>query len=540
MVYPTFTIQSIQTRCGEDIQQFLQNNQIAFANESLQDIASFGLYTESVSGKKDMLSVMDPLMAKMIDISGKDLSSFDYAHDVAHLSLIQQQRLWIMRTYVFYQLLLFVTRTFQNEALYGDVYTDVNKYPYRSDIRNDLEGFKMGIFGSITPTSDIDIGIQYSGQKLNVPGLAYVVSRFENIFITLTSKNSLEFDIETYADMMTIPNLGPDKNTYPDYFYLDTSNFETKHFHKVLVCAGTSILRNEVLAKMDLQGRSLTTEEIQKALDGFNNDNMLKLQPSFAEFYTNIQGDLTENWLKEASPIVLDYMSSSYDDGRYKYYEHVDVAEKSKFTALQGGVDNLSTDQICDIMTKIGMALTYRMESYTCAPSVIHVVRILQASKEKAEKYKTLAPKSYCLGNIIHLDPFCSLGKYGYALSCLEQMGYVNRFYYTYCEKTDDTSVKKCKKKMDKYMGRFSNGKLFFDHYITGQQQGGIAASVYRNNRGNSRSSKKTKRHTKRDARRKTRRKKPRTKSRKGGRRLKTKHGKKPRRVTCKGVTQRR
>ena len=535
MVYPTFTIQSIQARCGEDIQQFLQNNQITFADESFQDIASFALHTDTVSGKSDMLSVMDPLMAKIADISGKDLSSFDYAHDVVHLPLIQQQRLWIMRTYVFYQLLLFVTRTFQDETIYGDVYNDTSKYPYRHDIREDIEGFKMGIFGSITPTSDIDIGIQYSGQKLTVPGLAYVVSRFENIFITLTSKNSLEFDIETYADMMTIPNLGADKDTYPDYFYLDTSSFETSHFRKVLVCAGTSILRNEVLAKMELQDRSLTTEEIQSALDGFGIDNMLKLQPSFAEFYTNIQGDLTENWLKEASPIVLDYMSSSYDDGRYKYYEHVDVAEKSKFAAIQNGADNLSTDQICDIMTKIGMALTYRMESYTCAPSVIHVVRILQASKENAEKYKTLTPKSYCLGSIRHLDPFCSLGKYGYVLSCLEQMGYVNRFYHTYCEKTDETNVKKCKKKMDKYMGRFSNGKLFFDHYINGPQQGGVTGSVYRNKRrskGTRRRSHTNKQRIKKRIKRETRRKGRRSKSRRVDRRS--------RRVRCKGVSRRR
>lgn len=530
MVYPTFTVESIGTRCDGDIHQFLQNNHIALTDESFQDIASFSLYTDSVSGKRDMMSVMDPLMAKIADISGKDISSFDYAHDVVHLPLVQQQRLWIMRTYMFYQLLLFVTRTFQDETVYSDVYNDISKYPYRNDIREDIEGFKMGIFGSITPTSDIDIGVQYSGQKLNVPGLAYVVSRFENIFITLTSKNSLEFDIETYADMMTIPNLGADKDTYPDYFYLDTTNFEISHFRKVLVCAGTSILRNEVLAKMDLHGRSLTTEEIQTVLDGFNNDNMLKLQSSFAEFYTNIQGDLVDNWLKDASPIVLDYMSSSYDDGRYKYYEHVDIAEKSKFTALQGGVNKLSVDQICDIMTKIGIALTYRMESYTCAPSVIHVVRILQASKEKAEKYKTLTPKSYCLGNIIHLDPYCSIGKYGYVLSCLEQMGYVNRFYYTYCEKTDETSVNKCKKKLDKYMGRFCNGKLFFDHYINEPQQGGITRSMYKNKRRNkgSRRYSTNKRRVKGGTRRKARR----STSRRDRRRT--------RRVRCKGMSKRR
>ena len=263
--------------------------------------------------------------------------------------------------------------------------------------------------------------------------------------------------------MMTMPNTGKDKDAFPDYFYLDTSNFEQRHFQKMLLCAGTSILRNEVLAKMDMLGRTLSPDEIKESLAGFQYDNMVKLKPEFAPFHQEIKGDLTNTWLKDASLKVEDYLTSSYDSGRYKYYSYVDDAEKSKFDALHGEATcNLTPDQICDIMTKIGIALTYRMESYTCAPSVIHVVRILQASKEKAEKYKTLTPKIYCMGEIQHLDPYCTLGKYGYALSCLEQVGYINRFYKTYCENTDEISVKKCKKKMEKYMGRFDNGVYFF------------------------------------------------------------------------------
>jgi hypothetical protein len=108
------------------------------------------------------------------------------------------------------------------------------------------------------------------------------------------------------------------------------------------------------------------------------------------------------------------------------------------------------------MMILIGDALTYRMESYTCAPTVVHVVRILQASKENKEKYATLVPKQYCLGDIIHLDPFCSIGTFGYGLSILEQIGYIYRFYLTYCDNTsshnDDT---KCKNKYIKYMKRY-------------------------------------------------------------------------------------
>ena len=49
-------------------------------------------------------------------------------------------------------------------------------------------------------------------------------------------------------------------------------------------------------------------------------------------------------------------------------------------------INNITVDQICVKMVNIGFSLTYRMESYNCAPTVIHVVRILQAAKRKGRK----------------------------------------------------------------------------------------------------------------------------------------------------------
>ena len=114
----------------------------------------------------------------------KNIKSFDYAHDVIHLDEIKQKKLWIVRTYIFYELLTFVTLSLSDEQLYNQIYTDrgEDKFPFRLDIPNELDNFKMGIFGSITPTSDIDIGFQYSGNTLKIPGLAFVVSRFENSY----------------------------------------------------------------------------------------------------------------------------------------------------------------------------------------------------------------------------------------------------------------------------------------------------------------------------------------------------------------------
>jgi hypothetical protein len=115
-------------------------------------------------------------------------------------------------------------------------------------------------------------------------------------------------------------------------------------------------------------------------------------------------------------------------------------------------------------MLSIGDADAHRMESYTCAPTVTHIVRILQASKENPEKYKTVSPGEYCNDKIMWLEPFCSIGKFGYTLSILEQMGYIYRFYMTYCiEKQGHFDIEKCNKKMKKYMERYSDAFTNFN-----------------------------------------------------------------------------
>ena len=484
MVYPTFNIKSIQNRCASDLDHFYEIYRIDPEQKDYEDLKTLSIY-ESSSPRLDVMKTsIKTKLVKLLDIAGKNnIKSFDYAHDVIHLDELKQKKLWIVRTYIFYELLSFITLSFSNEQLYNEIYDDRNTYPFRPDIPAELKNFKMGIFGSITPTSDIDIGFQYSGTNLKTPGLAYMVSRFENSFLIFTELNSLSFDIETYADMMTIPNTKPDKDQFPDYFYLDTSKFQKEHFQKVLVCAGTSILRNAVLAEMEIKGRQLTEPEIKNVLNKFNMNDIIKINKVFNNFYEDIKSDFSNDWLEKAKKLVLDYMSSDYNQGRYKYYNLVNIAEQSKFNGTKN-INTITVDQICEIMVNIGFSLTYRMESYNCAPTVIHVVRILQAAKEKAEKYKTLTPKTYCIGKIQYLDPYCSLGKYGYALSCLEQLGYIYRFHETYClEDKPSYNKNKCAKKMDKYMGRYENGFFYFVQYYTGIiSRGGKPMLKYKKN----------------------------------------------------------
>jgi hypothetical protein len=112
-------------------------------------------------------------------------------------------------------------------------------------------------------------------------------------------------------------------------------------------------------------------------------------------------------------------------------------------------------------MILIGNALGYRMESYLCAPTVTHVVRILQANKTNSLKYKTSWPDVLCgEEQKSNNEAYCSLGKYAYILSIMEQFGYIYRFYKEYCEEGEHYDAIKCEKKKKKYMERLIDAAI--------------------------------------------------------------------------------
>ena len=77
------------------------------------------------------------------------------------------------------------------------------------------------------------------------------------------------------------------------------------------------------------------------------------------------------------------------------------------------------------LISCLSESLVFRAESYTCSPTVIHVVRILQANKEHPLKYPTLSP-GFC--GINKKKAVFSIGKVGYILSMLEQIGNMIRY----------------------------------------------------------------------------------------------------------------
>jgi hypothetical protein len=384
----------------------------------------------------------------------------NYVDKISHLSDSEQKKMWILRTVLFYQLLIILVHTLTNKDIYDEIYSDKDKYPYRADVSEHLTDFKMGIFGSMNPTSDIDLGVEYTGDYSDCePALSYIVSRIECLFLILTGSKSLDFDIETYADMATIPN--KDKNdNHVDIFYLSTYTFDETNekdklnFMKIVECATNSIIRNYLLAHTK-------TNEITL------NKMITELNLNLDENTKKILNENTENYLKKSFYTLTGFLNMDYETQRYTYYKKVEDAEnlKSNFTKNKN-IYNLSNDDTAELIYRIGVANTYRMESYCCIPTIIHVVRILQQKQQQktasADKYETLFPKDnikkYCediKNDELNHIPVCTIGNVGYILSMLEQIGYMYRFHLTYCVGNKDQQ--KCDKKIKKYRERYDD-----------------------------------------------------------------------------------
>ena len=533
MVYPIFEEESISQRCNDDILQFIcickmkdqygegvdmdkpsmksdfntcLKSNIVISSESTKVNAS--LQTQELDTKSNLVACIDKLKNGIVAVlaeNNKNYKEFDYSHDIVYFTPESQRKLWILRTYVFYQLLIFATKIMKSKTLFDEIYTaSTYKRVWRSDVtENELRDFKMGIFGSLTPTSDIDIGISYTGKTGGFAALAYVVSLFEDMFKIFMEKSSLQLDIEPYADMYILPNPKDDIEN-PYIFYLDTSEFDENDFKQILPYVKTSILRNYVFAKLQLEHDSIidTAKHVNNIVSDFKNkgwDNTISFFKTHilsavykndpTKYYVfNTLFDKSVNMIQKNDPtihnsieMILSYMKKDYDSSREEYYTFVEDAEKYLALNIKPKIFNgekLSKQMIIDIMQKIGKTLTWRAESYTCGPTIMHVVRVLQANKNNPNKYKTIAP--VCI--YPYKDPMCSLGPYGFMMSVMEQLGYIYRFNLTYhcdvCSKSNQrgalsTECAKCIKKYTKYNERIQNAVEYITEPVKLERRGG-------------------------------------------------------------------
>ena len=115
MVYPVFEYESIEDRCKKDILTFCDSMKI-------QDNTKLVLYNPNSHTNNTKESLADAI-SHITNYLNTHLNNESYLTQISHISPPLQYQLWIARTYLFYQLLIYATATFLDEALYN---TDTN------------------------------------------------------------------------------------------------------------------------------------------------------------------------------------------------------------------------------------------------------------------------------------------------------------------------------------------------------------------------------------------------------------------------------
>jgi len=420
-----FETNAIIARCKEDCDKFLQETGVPLNGE-------FTLELDYLKAG----AAVDSLLQRFV-VSSK------YVDTIA----VDKFQFWYGRTLLFYQILLVTEAALKNKEAFDNIFKDIT---VKRDFNAQLvtASFTLGIYGSMTPTSDIDVGVQST-----VGYLADFVCAFESIFLKLTGVKSLDFDIETYADLITRKVDGK------DVFYLSATDFTIVDFTSLLETAAKSIARNYCFS---------CTDEERKDVEHLVTEMSLDKLPFIKGFWSNaeIKNALISTWdanCRAALTDVLAYLKEEYDAQRTEYYARVDAAENA--VKEYQGEKSPTAASTAKVMKVLGDALTWREESYLLVPTIVKVVRILQAQKSKALKYATSIPKAYCKGEIVNIkdDPFCTIGEFGYALSCLEEIGYLYRFMRVYCPPNPSGEPEKCSKKYKKYRERFDDGFWHFN-----------------------------------------------------------------------------
>ena len=273
-VYPVLNVNSLTTRCQKDIEQFKREQGIPPSPDAPQKLTTA---FDDAATVESIKAVIDGVKPKFKE--GGDPNYVDKISSIA--TPAEQHELWIARTCLVYQLLIVLTVSLENEKLYNAIFlsaagpesdaanpaasaSSIFKLPFRSDVKDFLKDVKLGIFGSLTPTSDIDIGVQYSGiAPTYSPCLAYIVSRFELLFLIFTNKSCLDYDVESYADMITVPNTDDaTKDKVPDLFYLDTSELKWDDVKTSLLPIALNSIARNIMIDLDGDGDGSATETV--------------------------------------------------------------------------------------------------------------------------------------------------------------------------------------------------------------------------------------------------------------------------------------
>jgi len=313
------------------------------------------------------------------------------------------------------------------------------------------ELIELGIFGSETANSDIDIGVSYKqGTDLSndatIP-LSKVVRCFENYFVKL-GYTSLDIDVEMYADYLISPING-----------LPFIQMNGPMYRNGIAYVLSGVLKNIVQAKYD---KHLSCD-VRRNLKSITNKNCFKNHGENIRISKRVLDDidllsemsklinlnalrpyraiimnllrLVPKYEKKAKSILFEYLKLNYIDAANKYYKLLNKAH----TQCMAYVKHPTVSSLNKLNEYISHALVFRAESYVNASTVYHIVYRNQANptKEESERLHSL------------------IGKQGYHLSFIEQFGYLTRFYIEYsCELRNCNHSEKLMRKYKKYTGR--------------------------------------------------------------------------------------
>jgi len=323
------------------------------------------------------------------------------------------------------------------------------KYCVKKLIKDDNNDIELGIFGSDSITSDIDIGVCYKKgtdiNKNNLIKLSDVVKTFEDYFVD-KNYTSLDIDVEMYADYFISPLNGQ-----------PFIQINKKIYDKSLTYIVSGMIKNYVQALYDKDNKFCDIRRIIKTIHNKNDcsnkskiiniinnvnfNDYKKLISSFDELNqyntSNINNILNKckKKIPESKKILINYITKDYNEGRKMYYELLNKAHDIYCKYFDNIKNNILNDDniSIELNKNITHALIYRAESYVSLPTIYHIVYIIQAKVKDKNIHKLI-------------------GQYGYQMSMLEQLGYLFRYYIQYCIN------KKCKEnfyiKKKKYIKR--------------------------------------------------------------------------------------
>lgn len=417
--------------------------------------------------------------------------NFMHANPIDDLNAIEQCIEWIKREWIFYQLLVIVSKCIVDKKFFKQVF---NSETFREDIKNAIAHFKIGIFGSKNITSDIDVSISYSpyikcsndGNSVHTAnpnyGVAYVVKMIENIFQKILHVSSLALDIEIYADYSLIID-----QYCQEKYYLDISSFEASNFQEMLPSIFAGIVRNYLKGTLDeaqQQEQNNKNEildkcksEILTLFNGkykwFNGNAESKAAKAFNTFNKILTKYVNKQILKKAINDGFDKVQN-YNNSFNKtkiYYEKSKTAELESIRYINN--PNKTNDDLTNLICEIGESLICREEGYISPLTVMDVVYNGQKNGNGNKEYES----QFCENAANKPDIHCLLGNFGYIISMMEQLGYLFRFYLIYSSQNREILLdNQIYSKITKYLTRFNQSLakyLSFNKIPKGIQQGG-------------------------------------------------------------------